>query len=266
MTHKRNTEGIKQLAREKRQEAFKKTERGIKELIKAREPVTFTSVAQRAGVSTSWLYQQPELVEKIKQLRQTTQGKTYIAPKQRASDASKEAIIATLRNEIKKIREDNKSLKKELEDAYSLIYGVYEEENNRLKRELEQFKKDLEQYRSRESQGTTKQSRISDKVQAKLNRLGIKCNTTLQRIIKVADEQRILDAIVALEAQMETGIVKNPGGFLFKAITDGWEKEAPPEQQQRQPEIYTALPESDEELVPLDQLKQLGSVFRLSDD
>jgi hypothetical protein len=57
---------------------------------------------------------------------------------------------------------------------------------------------------------------------------------------------------------MGSGNVKNASGFLVRAITEGWTKEDSPQQlPQRQPEIYTASPAPDEELVPLDQLKQL---------
>jgi len=57
---------------------------------------------------------------------------------------------------------------------------------------------------------------------------------------------------------MGSGNVRNASGFLVQAISQGWTKEDPPQQlPQRQPEIYTASPEPDEDLIPPDQLKKL---------
>jgi len=57
---------------------------------------------------------------------------------------------------------------------------------------------------------------------------------------------------------MGSGNVRNVSGFLVQAISQGWTKEDPPQQlPQRQPEIYTASPEPDEDLIPPDQLKKL---------
>jgi hypothetical protein len=89
--------------------------------------------------------------------------------------------------------------------------------------------------------------------------VGIKLNSTVTRKIKAAvDEERVLNAIAALEEARRSGNVRNAIGFLVRAIDEGWTKEDSPQQlPQHQPEIYTALPEPDEELIPIDQLKQL---------
>jgi len=62
----------------------------IRELDRAGTPVTFTALAQAAGVSRSWLYRQADLRGQIQHLRETTTRSTTapIPASQRTSDAS----------------------------------------------------------------------------------------------------------------------------------------------------------------------------------
>ena len=117
MTTQRNVEGLRQNAQRKRQEALEKVEQGIRQLIKEGKTLNFNTVAQAADVSKAFLYKEPEIKERIEQLR--LQG-TKKAPelKQRASDASKDAIIRNLRERVKKLEAEVKDLRKQNEVAY----------------------------------------------------------------------------------------------------------------------------------------------------
>lgn len=123
----RNTEGIRQNALIKRQNTFKRTDEAIKLLLKENKPINFNTVAEASGVSKSWLYREPEVKERIKQLQQR-QLKEQLAVQQvklpehyKASDNSKDAIIAALKQRIKKQDEEIKELRKQLETAYGLL-------------------------------------------------------------------------------------------------------------------------------------------------
>jgi Family of unknown function (DUF6262) len=117
----RNTSGIKLAADKKRQDAFERADKGIKQLIKDKRPINFESVAEVSNVTRAWLYKQPELRSRIESLREQQGTKQQLPPEQRASDKSKDAMIATLREQNKKLRAEILELKQQIEVAYGQI-------------------------------------------------------------------------------------------------------------------------------------------------
>jgi hypothetical protein len=85
-------------------------------------PINFKTVSEAAGLSTAWLYQHPEVKERIEYLREQSSPRPKPPPKTRASDASEDAIIATLRERVKRLEEDNRELRKQIEVAYGQIF------------------------------------------------------------------------------------------------------------------------------------------------
>ena len=124
MTHKRNLEGLRQHARQRHQDTVRRTEDGIQRLIRENRPVNFKAVAEAAGVSTAWLYQHSVIKQRIQQLRAQFTPQTTPEPKVRASEASKDAIIATLRQRIKQVEAENRDLRKQLEVVYGQLYAI----------------------------------------------------------------------------------------------------------------------------------------------
>jgi hypothetical protein len=85
--------------------------------------VNFRSVAVEASVSTAWLYQQEPIRERIEQLRERRPAPASARKGQaKASDASKDSIIAALRKRVKEMGAENLELKKQLE----IVYGELE--------------------------------------------------------------------------------------------------------------------------------------------
>ena len=107
MSHQRNVEGLRESARRRHQETLARAERAIGELSQANRPITFPSVSQAAGVSISWLYKQPEIRERIQHLRDQQRKRRGAQPAQilrsDATDASRDAIIAALKEQIKEL-------------------------------------------------------------------------------------------------------------------------------------------------------------------
>ena len=122
MTHKRNVEGLRQSAQKRHQAALQRLEEGIRQLNREGRPINFKTVSEAAGLSTAWLYQHPDVKERIEYLREESNPRPKPPPKTRASDASKDAIIATLRERIKRLEEENRELKKQIEVAYGHLY------------------------------------------------------------------------------------------------------------------------------------------------
>jgi hypothetical protein len=70
MKHKRNTEAVVAYSKKKKEDTIEKVEQAIKQLIKKNERINFNTVTTAKGVSKSYLYNQPELRERIESLRQ----------------------------------------------------------------------------------------------------------------------------------------------------------------------------------------------------
>jgi Mg2+ and Co2+ transporter CorA len=148
----RNTEGIKSAAQKKRQDSFDKADEAIKSLIKNKKPINFESVAQAAGVSRQWIYNQPELKSRIETLRAQQSPKKAIPQSQSASDASKDAIIKTLRQRLRKVEEENKEIQKRIEVAYGMaqadLVGDLAKENKDLEKQNQHLMRLLNEART----------------------------------------------------------------------------------------------------------------------
>jgi multidrug efflux pump subunit AcrB len=148
----RNTEGIKAAAQKKRQDSLDKTDKAVKELIKNQKPITFESVAQAAGVTRQWLYNQPDLRSRIETLREQQSPKKAIPKSQSASDSSKDTIIKTLRQRLRKVEEENKELQKRIEVAYGMasvdLVMSLQAENKDLLKLLTEAREEIDALRS----------------------------------------------------------------------------------------------------------------------
>lgn len=255
--HLRNVEGLRHNAQKKREEAFKRTEAAIKQLIKEGRPVNFKTVAETAEVSTAWLYKEAEIKGRIEHLReQGTRKKKLVPPQQKASDASKDAKYQALKQRLQQVEAENRGLRDHLE----AIHGrqrVLVEENELQRREIEQLTKLLNgsnaeierlkqksnsQQNNRESEdelhtsenekpkskitsllaGRSPECNVTPQIQAELNALSIKLNLHLKKAIGLVSEEQVLSAIQALKEAKYKGKVDNPGGYLVTAIKEGW--------------------------------------------
>lgn len=150
-TVKRDTSGIKQAAQLKRLQTLARAEAGIQRLIEANQPVTFASVAEAANVSTSWLYQQPELVERIKQMRsEHPKSKTIPIIKQSGSDSLvKDKVIYSLRNQVKALKAEIQALTEQIDFLAEIHASSAVDKNKELEILLEQALKDLKQEKQK---------------------------------------------------------------------------------------------------------------------
>ncbi|SRR2546428_11610473 len=118
----RNIEGLRRNARRRHQQAEQQADEGIRRLLQEGRPVNFNSVAEVAHVSTAWLYQHPEVRSRIEHLREQRSSQAASQPKGKASDASKDAMLATLRQRVKQLEAENRELKRQLEVVYGQLY------------------------------------------------------------------------------------------------------------------------------------------------
>ena len=217
MRVQRNVEGLQKAAKKKRQQSFEKAEEGIRKLIKEKRPINFNTVAEISGVSKAWLYKQPGIRSRIEHLRQKSGSRKKTPVQHRASDASKNTLIKNLKERIKRLEADNKDLRRQNEVAYGHILKVrdLEKENQRLRAENER----LRQPQQAESDSV---SNFDGGFGDALSELGVKLNSTLERLISETPRGIVETAIESLKEASGDGQVRNPGGFLNKAITDAW--------------------------------------------
>jgi hypothetical protein len=125
-THRweRNIVGLQKTAQAKAAATRHRAEEAIELLLQEKRPINFKVVAETAHVSTAWLYGQEDIKQRILSLRseQEPKPKIVIPPQERASDASKDALIALLRKRVKEQEEQIRELKKQVEVAYGQLY------------------------------------------------------------------------------------------------------------------------------------------------
>jgi hypothetical protein len=80
-------------------DAIRRVATALAALERSGSVINFQLVARRAGVSRSWLYNQPAIRDRIAMLRRNHPWPSHAAA-ERASDASKEAMIRTLRKRL----------------------------------------------------------------------------------------------------------------------------------------------------------------------
>ena len=120
----RNIDGLRAHAQEKAVETARRAEEAIARLLKEQRPVNFKTVAETAGISTAWLYGNEALKQRIMHLREQQMPvvQVKIPPREQASSASKDTMIAALRSRVKKLEEENRDLKRQVEVANGLLY------------------------------------------------------------------------------------------------------------------------------------------------
>jgi len=120
----RNIDGLRAHAQQKAVDTARRAEAAVAHLLKEQRPVNFKTVAETAGISTAWLYGHEALKQRIMHLRlqQVPAVQVKIPPREQASSASKDAMIAALRQRIKKLEEENRTLKQQVEVANGLLY------------------------------------------------------------------------------------------------------------------------------------------------
>ena len=63
---------------------------------------------------------------------------------------------------------------------------------------------------------------VSNRIKSELAKVGVDLNTTLAETIKSTSEELVISAIEALKEAINTRAIERPGGWLNKAIKDGW--------------------------------------------
>lgn len=119
--HKRNVSGLRTHAQKKHEDATRRAEEAIRLLVREGRPVNFNTVSEVGHVSAAWLYKQTNLRARIEHLRGEATPKVGVPRRQRASDDSKNKIIAALRDRAQRAEAEVARLKDELKVVYGRL-------------------------------------------------------------------------------------------------------------------------------------------------
>lgn len=268
-TRETRIENLKKIQEERKEYASERVDKAIKRLQKMGGKINFHTIAREANVSVSYLYKYPELKQQIAELRHKQSHLPL--PTKPVSSKSHDKVVSCFKQRIQKLEEDNRSLRRKNEALAGQVYRVYHLQEQ-VERQLETIK-DLQArltfvHEEKSVAPLTPisskiKTKVSDKVKAELDSLGIQLNGTLIKRINTSTEEAVLAAIEVLKDQLNRGGVKNPSGWLVRAIEEGWTKAQNISQQQpvTQTEIFITSPETEKELVSLEKLKSLSSLF-----
>lgn len=120
-THKRNTQGLDAARQYRQKECNKKVNEAIETLIKNREKINFNSVAELAGVSKKYLYDNH--YDRIDLLRKSQEGLKPKQVKQNMTNNSKDILLAAKDKKIKELETEIKRIKGILQRKYSEEYS-----------------------------------------------------------------------------------------------------------------------------------------------
>lgn len=89
----------------------------LRQLANTDQPVTVSTLAQRAGVSRSWLYTQPDLLAQIREDHARPATTPIVPSRQGASDGSLRQRLQLAHQRIRELEADNQQLRHALAQA-----------------------------------------------------------------------------------------------------------------------------------------------------
>ncbi len=114
---------LKTIHAKRKANTYQKVDEFIKRLLKANAKINFNSVSSEAGISKATLYNNKDFRSRIETLRnQQSQVPTLKQIKLEMSNGNKDALIASLKRKNKKLEEENKQLREQLNVAYAEVY------------------------------------------------------------------------------------------------------------------------------------------------
>jgi predicted RNase H-like nuclease (RuvC/YqgF family) len=267
-TKQARVDNLQQVQAARKEDSADRVFKAIERLQKIYGKINFTTVAKEANVSVSYLYKYPEIKQRIAEVR-NKQRSFPTSPVAQPNSSSTGKIITRLKEKIQQLENENKELKRKHEALAGQVYRVHylQEQVERQQQIIEDLQGKLkgEQLDSKVTPISSKRkATIDEHIQSELDSLDIGLNPTLTKTIKAATESTVLAAIAALKDQLSKKDIPNPGGWLNKAIREGWTKPELIPQQSAKPEyqIVTTSERPTKELISFDKLQELSTIFK----
>ena len=121
-------EHMKKIHSQRKAITHEKVDKAIKILIKNQQEINFNSVANESGLSKKTLYNNTDIKKRIEDLRyQQSQVPTPGQVKREMNESNKDALIASLKRQVKKLREENQKLKEQVDSHENKVYTDFYE-------------------------------------------------------------------------------------------------------------------------------------------
>ncbi|BCO66903.1 DUF6262 family protein [Mycobacterium intracellulare] len=124
----RRVAALTEAAKAKSQNKARDAEQAIRRLVKRGEPITFQAVQREAGVSHAFLYNHPDLRQRIERLRARARPSTQ----PEIPEDSESTLVVTLTRQIAELKKQHHQQLQALRAALERAHG----ENLDLRREL----------------------------------------------------------------------------------------------------------------------------------
>lgn len=120
----RNTKGLEKYYKIKTENAINKVKATLEELQKNGEKINFNVVANKSGVSKTFLYANKEIKEKIEILRNNqVNNEINQRSKRDKTSKAKDIIIEVKNRRINQLENENKKLKEEINNLRCMLYN-----------------------------------------------------------------------------------------------------------------------------------------------
>ncbi|WP_035742977.1 DUF6262 family protein, partial [Arthrobacter sp. MA-N2] len=121
---KRNIQALAEATRRRRETAEKAVHSALRGARKNSKPVTFTGIANAAGVSTDFIYRHPELRSQVEALRRTrTPVRADSAELDPDTAAASSTLVRRLSQQIAELRRKHREEVAELQKALGAAHG-----------------------------------------------------------------------------------------------------------------------------------------------
>ena len=123
---------LRDAAQRRHQQANERATTALAELSAAGSAISFAGVAREAGVSTDFLYRQPQLRQRIQQMRATNNRQANTTATDDSTPSAASAPVRALSAQLKELRRRHRDEIAKLQQALAVAQG----ENLTLRRKL----------------------------------------------------------------------------------------------------------------------------------
>lgn len=115
-----NSHHLLAAAQQRAEQSRERAERALEEFHRDGLPASVAGLARAAGVSRSWIYTQPDLLQQLQRHNQTAR-KPRQGPAERASDASLHRRLELAHQRIQQLADDTQRLRDQLARAHGAL-------------------------------------------------------------------------------------------------------------------------------------------------
>ncbi|EAZ88044.1 DUF6262 family protein [Crocosphaera chwakensis] len=250
--------------------------KAVQEIIAQKKSLTFANIAKVAGCSVSYLYKWDEIKAYIHELQQKENTQLNPLEEPEARPNSLKTLHEVARQRIKALEAEIKDLKQQNEKLRGHVVEIYE-----LRDECERLRKQLRELLNTQNssskvipiQTPLKDKKVSisnpeneDTPETIINlikEMGLKVGAKLKEEINNRDPQQVKLAIDAFQQYRNHHTITSQEACLLSMIREEAQPNTSNEivDKPSKPTIHETSEESNQELVSLDKLKQLSSLF-----